>query len=161
MEHHTRLHKIFEGTELKTAERIQHLRYLMLIHSRIYYKLNYNLLSDKDFDMLAKELRDLQNANPAIAGKVDFAEAFADWDASTGAFLPLDDEWVVKKTSLIFSRGAGRGRVKDVREAAVQQTHPVPAVSKQPVEETPVEEKPEESKEDYQLSLEDLFDMEL
>ena len=28
-----------------------------------------------------------------------------DWDASTGAFLPLKDEWVVKKAKLLLGRG--------------------------------------------------------
>lgn len=154
MENHTRLHEIFNGEELKTAERIQHLRYLMLVHSRIYYKLNYNLISDKEFDALAKELKELQNANRGISEKVDFAEAFKDWDGSTGAFLPLDDEWVVRKTELVFSKGAGRRKAVE-KQSEQPELLPEPDISPKPVAEISEEE-------DYQMSLADLFgDMEM
>lgn len=69
----------------------------MLVHSCIYYEFNQSLISDKQWDEWAKELRTLQEHYPNIAKKVMWYEAFKDWDASTGAFLPLKDEWVQTK----------------------------------------------------------------
>ena len=101
MKDHFKTYEHYSGEDLSIADRIQHLRLLMLVHSRIYYVLNNNLISDKEFDTLAKELAMLQKEHPDISEKVDWADAFADWDGSTGAFLPLDDPWVIEKTNLV------------------------------------------------------------
>lgn len=88
---------IFEGKELEIAELIQQRRLQILVHSCIYYDLNKNIVSDKKWDEWAKELVVLQKKYPAIAEQVIWHEAFKDWDASTGAFLPIKDPWVQKK----------------------------------------------------------------
>ena len=88
---------LFEGKDLEIAERIQQRRIQLLIHSCIYYKLNNSIISDKKWDEWARELKTLQEHYPNIAEKVMWYDAFKDWDASTGAFLPLDDEWVMRK----------------------------------------------------------------
>ena len=80
----------------------------MLIHSRLYYELNRNVLSDKDFDKFGKELTTLQNDNPTISQRICYAKAFEDWDGTTGAFLPLDDEWVVKRTNQLYGNKKGK-----------------------------------------------------
>lgn len=100
---------IFQGEELEIAELIQQRRIQILIHSCIYYELDYNVISDMQWDAWAKELRDLQNKYPYISKQVMWAEAFEGWDASTGAFLPLKDEWVMRKALKIV----GRPRTKD------------------------------------------------
>ena len=69
----------------------------MLIHSCLYYHLNYNIILDKQWDKWARELRDLQNQYPEISEQVTLYEYFQDWDASTGAFLPITLDWVVTK----------------------------------------------------------------
>lgn len=69
----------------------------MLVHSCIYYELNQNIISDRQWDEWAKELKTLQEHYPNIAKKVMWFEEFKDWDASTGAFLPLKDPWVQMK----------------------------------------------------------------
>lgn len=97
-----KLYDIFTGVDLKVAERIKQRRLQLLVHSCIYYNLNKNIISDKKWDEWAKELLALQNQYPEISKQVDYYEAFKDWDASTGAFLPLDDEWVVAKAQKLL-----------------------------------------------------------
>lgn len=54
------------------------------------------------WDKWARELVQLQKDYPDISKKVIWYEAFKDWDASTGAFLPLKDEWVVRKAKYLL-----------------------------------------------------------
>lgn len=72
-------------------------------HSCIYYDMDANLITDKQFDEWGKELVKLQSDYPEIASRVCYAKAFKDWDASTGAFLPLKDEWVVRKSKQLLN----------------------------------------------------------
>ena len=87
------------GIELDIAEKIQQRRYQLLIHSCIYYHLNQNIISDKQWDIWARELVSLQKQYPRISEKVTLYQYFKDWDASTGAFLPITEEWVIKIAS--------------------------------------------------------------
>lgn len=89
----------FSGKDLEIAEKIQQRRLQMLVHSCLYYNMNTNLITDRQWDMWAKELRNLQNTYPEISRQVEWYAEFADWDASTGAFLPLDDPWVIRKAN--------------------------------------------------------------
>lgn len=75
----------------------------MLVHSCIYYELDRNIIDDKTWDTWARELVQLQHDYPEESKDTIWYEAFADWDASTGAFLPLKDEWVVKKAKYLLS----------------------------------------------------------
>lgn len=88
-------YELFTGDELVIAEKIQQRRYQLLIHSCIYYHLNQNIISDKQWDEWARELRDLQNQYPSISKQVTLYDYFKDWDASTGAFLPITNDWVI------------------------------------------------------------------
>jgi hypothetical protein len=94
---------IFSGEELKIAEKIQQRRLQLLIHSCIYYEMNQNLITDKKWDEWARELKKLQDEYPEISRQVEWYAAFIDWDASTGAFLPLKNEWVVKKAKWLLN----------------------------------------------------------
>jgi len=93
---------IFTGDELKVAELIQQRRYQLLIHSCIYYALNQNVISDMQWDIWAKELKTLQEHYPNISEKIMLFEYFEDWDASTGAFLPISEDWVVNTAKHII-----------------------------------------------------------
>ena len=95
---------IFAGDELKVAELIQQRRYQLLIHSCIYYALNQNAISDMQWDSWAKELKTLQEYYPNISEKIMLFEYFKDWDASTGAFLPITEDWVLQKAHQILKR---------------------------------------------------------
>lgn len=97
---------LFTGDELMIAELIQQRRLQLLVHSRIYYELNNNIISDHKWDAWARELKTLQEQYPNISEKVMYYEAFKDWDASTGAFLPLHDEWVVRKANQMIAKSA-------------------------------------------------------
>lgn len=72
--------------ELITMRRRQ-----VLVHSIIYYRWNESLISDHTFDEWSKELFELQLQYPELATQCEWAEAYKDFDGSTGAFLPLSD----------------------------------------------------------------------
>lgn len=93
----------YTDEELPIASKIQQRRLQMLIHSKLYYDMNTNLIPDRQFDMWGMELVQLQRDNPEIAKRICFAEAFKDWDASTGAFLPLQDPWVIRKAQQLLN----------------------------------------------------------
>lgn len=77
------------------AALIQRRRYQLLVHSLIYYELDANLISDDQWSFWAKELVKLQNKHPDISDKVIFAEAFRDFDGSSGYDLPYRDEQII------------------------------------------------------------------
>ena len=77
------------------AAKIQQRRYQMLVHSLLYYELDISLVSDDKWSKWATELTELQRANPDIAKTVIFAEAFKDFDGSTGYDLPYKDAQIV------------------------------------------------------------------
>lgn len=92
-----KLYEMFNNEELKIAEKIQQRRLQMIVHSAIYYVFNDNIVSDSKWSQWGRELKDLQEKYPDIASKVIFAEAFKDWDASTGFNLPIHEDWVTKR----------------------------------------------------------------
>lgn len=98
-----KLYEIFSGNELKIAEKIQQRRLQMIIHSAIYYVFDNNIVSDSKWSQWGRELKDLQEKYPDIASNVRFAEAFKDWDASTGFNLPIHDDWVIKKATQLMN----------------------------------------------------------
>lgn len=81
---------------------IQRRRLQVLVHSCIYYELNSNIITDEQWDKWARELVQLQKDYPEESESVIWFNAFVDWDASTGAFLPLTDEWVVRKAKWLL-----------------------------------------------------------
>lgn len=78
----------------------------MLIHSCLYYHLNCNIITDAQWDKWARELNTLQTHYPDIAKQVILYEYFSDWDASTGAFLPITEPWVVAKAKTFMPKKA-------------------------------------------------------
>ena len=111
---------LFTGQDLQIAEKIQQRRYQMLIHSCLYYHLNNNIISDKQWDAWARELRDLQNQYPEISKQVTLYEYFKDWDASTGAFLPITESWVIVKARQVA--GINEKKEKVVVKQSVKPT---------------------------------------
>lgn len=89
----------FTDTELPVAQLIQRRRLQMLVHSRLYYVLDRSIITDQQWSMWARQLAELQNKHPEIASRVCYASAFEGWDGSSGAFLPLEDPWVVNKVN--------------------------------------------------------------
>ncbi len=93
----------YTDEELPIAEIIQRRRIQMLIHSKLYYDMDTSLITDSQFDEWGRELVQLQKDNPEIAKRICFADAFKDWDASTGAFLPLQDPWIIRKAQQLLT----------------------------------------------------------
>ncbi len=68
----------------KIAALIQRRRMQILVHSYIYYNLNKNLVSDKQWDEWAKELVELQREHTQVAKLVLYHKELKDFDANTG-----------------------------------------------------------------------------
>ena len=99
-----RNYDIFKGEDLAIADKILQRRLQMLIHSCLYYHLNFNIISDKKYDEWAKELKKLQDDNPDISKKVWWAKDFEGYDPSSGFYLPYTDPWVVEKAVQLMRR---------------------------------------------------------
>lgn len=84
-------------TEQEIREIITRRRRQILVHSIIYYTMDDNLISDHTWAEWAKELYDLQEKYPEIADECIYAEAFSEFEPSTGYNLPLDDRWGNRK----------------------------------------------------------------
>lgn len=85
------------------TELINRLRRTILVHSVIYYELNDSIISDHRWSEWAMKLVELQNEYPDIAARCVYAEAFKDFDGSTGFNLPLDDPWANHKARQLLS----------------------------------------------------------
>lgn len=77
------------------AAKIQQRRYQILVHSLLYYELDMNIVDDSKWSEWAMDLVKLQKENPDIASRVIFAEAFKNFNGSTGHHLPYCDEQIV------------------------------------------------------------------
>ena len=84
--------------ELITRRRCQ-----VWVHSIIYYRLDRNVIGDAKWSQWALELEELQKQCPDLAAECPYADAFKDFNHSTGSNLPLDDKdmtvqawWVIK-----------------------------------------------------------------
>jgi NAD-dependent DNA ligase len=72
-------------------ELINRRRRQILVHSYLYYRRNTNIIDDYTFDKWSKELADLQEKHPAIAAECVYAEAFKEFDGSSGYDLPTHE----------------------------------------------------------------------
>lgn len=84
------------------TELINRRRRQILVHSVIYYKMNDSIISDDTWSEWAKELVNFQNKYPEIANECIYAEAFENFDGSTGFDLPLDDPWANHKAEYLL-----------------------------------------------------------
>jgi len=101
------LESFFDTDNLSVSEiksKIRQRRSQMLVHSRIYYVLDENIVSDDTWQKWANELTELQNKYPKQC-KIDFFDReFATWNGDSGAFLPLYDPYVVNKTQQVIDQ---------------------------------------------------------
>lgn len=110
-------YELFQGEELKIAEKIQQRRLQILVHSYIYYECNKNIISDRQFDMWGKELVKLQKDYPEISKQVMYYEPFIGFDASTGFDLPYKDiDIVYKANRLLYKYNMKQDNVKQEKE---------------------------------------------
>ena len=82
---------------------IKRRRLQILVHSAIYYRFNESIISDFTYDAWSKELAELQKQYPKEAAQAPHAEAFADFDGSTGYDLPINEPWVVNKAQQLLA----------------------------------------------------------
>jgi len=88
-------------------DKIKQRRLQILVHSCIYYEFDTNIISDNQWSNWAWELVKLQQTYPEESQEVEWADAFSDFNGSTGMDLPLNDEWVRNKAmELLHYKGA-------------------------------------------------------
>ncbi|NLA24510.1 MAG: hypothetical protein GX879_06045 [Bacteroidales bacterium] len=97
----------------KIAEKIQRRRLQILIHSKIYYDFNTNLISDQQFDQWGKELMELQKQYPHIAKEIHYHKEFKDWDNSTGMYLPLQDTLITSRAYQLLDMAKQKGVINE------------------------------------------------
>ena len=116
----TNTYDLFTGDELKIAELIQQRRYQVLSHSCIYYYFDNNILSDKEYDTLARELEALQLKYLEISKKVILYEYFKDFKAGTGFDLPIRLPWVQELATRVMKSNGYVSKKKDVQKTSVK-----------------------------------------
>lgn len=82
------------GDRLNTQEYIDFLQRFIIVHSYIYYELNDNYISDKEYDAKSKELTRYKNEYPELWESSMYYKQFGDeYNGSTGFTLyhDLDD----------------------------------------------------------------------
>ena len=73
---------------LSTQEYINFLQRFIIVHSYIYYELNDNVISDKDYDAKAKELVRYKNEYPELWNSSEYYKQFGDdYNGTTGFSL--------------------------------------------------------------------------
>lgn len=87
------------GVRAKILQR----RLQILVHSAIYYGMGESLVSDHTWNMWAQELVKLQRENPTIAKRVDYHEAFENFDGSTGFDLPYRHPEIMAKAQYLLN----------------------------------------------------------
>lgn len=89
-------------TREEIKELINRRRRQILVHSIIYYRLNENLIDDATWSKWAVELEELQKSYPDISAACVYADAFEEFDHSTGMSLPLEDPWGVRTAQYLI-----------------------------------------------------------
>jgi len=107
------------------AEKIQRRRYQILVHSLLYYELDFNLISDATWTEWAQELAKLQNAHPDIASRVIFAETFKGFEGNTGFNLAYRDAQVIHIAWRLLQRERSAESAVALRK--LQAVRPTPA----------------------------------
>lgn len=79
-------------------------RLQVLVHSCIYYHFNDSLISDTKWQRWANELVQLQKKYPAIAKRVDYNDAFKNFDATTGFDLPITNPEIIRKAQWLLHK---------------------------------------------------------
>ena len=83
-----------EFSNLSMTDQLDWLCRKIIIHSIIYYDYNTNIISDPDYDKLARQLEWLVNENKDKISKCCYYECLKDYTAATGFDLKdrLEDE---------------------------------------------------------------------
>lgn len=90
-----------ETTEVRA--KILQRRLQILVHSALYYGMGESLVSDHTWNKWAQELVKLQKENPTISERVDYHEAFENFDGSTGFDLPYRHPEIMAKAQYLLN----------------------------------------------------------
>ena len=95
-------------------EKIKQRRQQMLVHSILYYEFDSPIISDKLYDVWARELVQLQKDYPKEARKVVLNDVFSDWDGNTGYDIHQNQDkyYDVARALLIFEKRMSKGDFK-------------------------------------------------
>lgn len=92
---------------LTTQEYIDFLQRYIIVHSYIYYELNRNVISDREYDLKSKELVQYKNNYPDLWKSSMYYKQFGDdYNGSTGftLFHDLSDHQKQIIKSIVYSR---------------------------------------------------------
>lgn len=99
--------------ENNVCELIKRRRLQMLIHSIVYEKFNESIISDRQWDIWAKELYELQKKYPKESQKIWGYDIFYDWTGDTASIIVnRADEQAIGKAKYIL--GISRRKAKNV-----------------------------------------------
>lgn len=88
---------------MELKENIRRLRYILTVHSGLYYNHNVNVITDDEWDATANKLVELQKRYPSMIYRIDFFdEIFSDFTGDTGMHLPWREPGIADK---IYSLG--------------------------------------------------------
>ena len=103
-------------TKLTTQEYIDFLQRFIIIHSYIYYELDNNVISDKEYDAKSKELVKYKNEYPDLWKNSMYYEQFGDdYNGATGFTLyhSLNDHQKKIILSIVTMGGTHMNRRKE------------------------------------------------
>ena len=98
-----------ESMELTIQDKIDFLQRFIIVHSYIYYELNNNVISDREYDLRAKELVKYKNEYPELWKTSEYYKQFGDdYNGATGFTLYLglnkkQQEKILKEFILILT----------------------------------------------------------
>lgn len=94
---------------LTTQDRINWLQRFIILHSYLYYELDDNVISDREYDVKSKKLVELKNKHPELWKNSEYYKQFGDeYDGTTGFTLFHDLD--VRQKEIIVSIAAMRNR---------------------------------------------------
>lgn len=87
--------------------KIEYLQRRIIVYSIAYYELNNNIVSDKYYDEVSKQLVVLQNENKSVVKETMYGYVFHDFDGSTGFDLydklnKKDKEYLMEITQMVL-----------------------------------------------------------
>lgn len=93
--------------------KIEYLQRRILVYSIAYYELNNNIVSDKYYDEISKQLIVLQKENKDIVKESAYGYVFYDFDGSTGFDLyhrlnKSDKEYLMHITQIVLAQRSNK-----------------------------------------------------
>jgi len=90
-----------------TKTKIEYLQRRIIVYSIAYYELNNNIVSDKYYDEVSKQLVVLQKENKSVVKETMYGYVFHDFDGSTGFDLydklnKKDKEYLMEITQMVL-----------------------------------------------------------